>query len=133
MQNNKFEYKYSVPTERERREIESIKRQYIKLDDDSESNKLMHLRRLHNSIVNTARLVALILGIAGTLIFGGGMALVMEFSQLAFGIVVAVIGIIPMALAYPVYKLIFKSKKKKYGDEILRLSNELLGNDEEVK
>ena len=93
----------------------------------------MHLRRLHNSIVNTARLVALILGIAGTLIFGGGMALVMEFSQLAFGIVVAVIGIIPMALAYPVYKLIFKSKKKKYGDEILRLSNELLGNNEEVK
>ena len=133
MQNNKFEYKYSVPTERERREIESIKRQYIKQDDDSESNKLMHLRRLHNSIVNTARLVALILGIAGTLIFGGGMALVMEFSQLAFGTVVAVIGIIPMALAYPVYKLIFKSKKKKYGDEILRLSNELLGNDEEVK
>ncbi|MBO5009124.1 MAG: hypothetical protein J6D20_00265 [Clostridia bacterium] len=132
MQNNRFEYKYSVPTERERREIESIKRQYTRQDDITEANKLMHLRRLHNSIANTARLVALIIGIAGTLIFGGGMALVMEFSQLGLGIAVSAIGIIPMALAYPVYKLVFNLKKKKHGDEILRLSDELLGNDGEA-
>lgn len=133
MHNNRFEYKYSVPTERERREIESIKRQYIRQDDITEANKLMRLRRLHKSIVNTATAVSLVLGIVGTLIFGGGMALIMEFSQLAVGIVVAAIGIIPMALAYPVYKLVFKSKKKKHGEEILRLSDELLGNDDEVK
>ncbi len=133
MQNNRFEYKYSAPTERERREIESIKRQYTRQDESTEANKLMRLRRLHKSIVNTARLVALILGIAGTLIFGGGMALIMEFSQLALGIAISVIGIIPMALAYPVYTLVFNLKKKKHGDEILRLSDELLGNDGETK
>lgn len=133
MQNNRFEYKYSVPTERERREIESIKRQYTRQDDITEANKLMRLRRLHNSIVNTARLVALIIGIAGTLIFGGGMALIMEFSQLSLGIAISVIGIIPMALSYPVYKLVFNLKKKKHTEEILRLSDELLENDGKTK
>ncbi len=133
MQNNRFEYKYSAPTERERREIESIRRQYVKTGDNTEENKLMCLRNLHKSIVNTATAVSLSVGIVGTLVFGTGMALVMEFSQLVIGVIVSAVGLIPVSLAFPVYELVLESEKKKHGGEILRLSNELLGNGEKAK
>lgn len=133
MQNNSFEFKYSVPTESERREIESIRRQYAKIDDNEEANKLLRLRRLHKSIVNTATACSLMVGIIGTLIFGGGMALAMEFSEVALGIIVSAVGLIPTLLAYPVYKIVLKSGKRKYGEEILRLSDELLCGKEDEK
>ena len=133
MQNKDFEYKYSAPTERERREIESIRRQYVKADGDTEKNKLMRLRKLHKNITGTASAFSLTVGIIGILIFGTGMALVMEFSQLVVGIAVSVVGIIPMLLAYPVYRFVLNLKKKKYGDEIIRISDELLGSREEEK
>lgn len=128
MENNeKFTYTYSAPTEAERREIESIRRQY-KVETTAE-NKVERLRALHSAVVGRATAVSLALGVGGTLIFGGGMALVIEFDMIILGIVLAVIGAVPMALAYPIYKRIFAAGKQKYGEEILRLSDELLENE----
>lgn len=133
MPNNSFKFNYSVPTESERREIESIRRQYAKADENTETNKLLRLRKLHKGIVNKADACSLAVGIIGTLIFGGGMALAMEFSEVALGIIVSAVGLIPTLLAYPVYKIVLKSGKKKYGEEILRLSDELLCGKEDEK
>ena len=45
-------------------------------------------------------------------------------------IVLMVIGSVPMAIAYPVYKFALNKGKAKYGNEILRLSEELLNENE---
>ncbi len=125
MKNNSFNYKYSAPTENERREIESIKRQYI--SDVSEEGKLERLKRLHFGVKRRATLASVFLGVFGMLIFGSGMALILEFSKLATGVTLSALGVVPMAFAYPTYKMISKSQKKKYSEEIIHLSNELLG------
>ena len=128
MENKEFNYTYTAPTERERREIEGILKQYQ--DPEKSMSKLERLRALDARVKNTANVVALIVGIVGTLIFGVGLCLVLEWSKIVWGIIVAAIGAIPIALAYPLYTTVLKSNKKKYGEEILRLSEELLKGDE---
>ena len=122
---NKFSYTYSAPTETERREIEGIRRQY-KAEDVGE-NKIERLRRLHSLVVGRATAASLALGVGGILIFGGGMALALEFNMLLPGILLAVVGAVPMAFAYPMYNAEIARGKAKYGEEIIRLSDEILG------
>ncbi len=122
--NDKFSYTYAAPTEGERREIEEIRKQYCA--DEGEEDKLSRLRRLNARVKNTAMCAALSCGVSGVLIFGLGMSLTLAFGQFAAGIVVAVVGVIPMVLANPLYNFVLKKCKAKYGEEILRLSDELL-------
>lgn len=123
--NNKFSFVYSAPTEAERREIESIRRQYK--PEEKAINKVDRLRALHYRVKGRATASSLAIGIIGLLIFGFGMALVLEFNQLVIGIAVSVVGAVPIAVAYPIYNAVINCGKKKYGEEIIRLSNELLG------
>ncbi len=125
MENNeKFTYTYSAPTEAERREIESIRRQY-QAQSTAES-KVERLRALHSKVTTPAAAVSITVGIIGILIFGSGMALALEFEQMTLGVIVSLIGAIPTAFAYLIYKMLLMAGKKKYGAEILRLSDELL-------
>ena len=128
MENKEFNYTYTAPTERERREIESIRKQYQ--DPEKSMSKIERLRTLDARVKNTANAVALVVGIVGTLIFGVGLCLILEWSQLLWGIVVVAVGAVPTGLAYPLYTMVLKASKKKYGEEILRLSEELLKGDE---
>ncbi len=128
MENKEFNYTYTAPTECERREIEGIRKQYQA--PEKSMSKIERLRALDARVKNTANVIALVVGIVGTLIFGVGLCLVLEWSQIVWGIVVATIGAIPIALAYPLYTAVLKVGKKKYGEEILRLSEELLKGDE---
>ena len=121
--NDKFEYTYAAPTERERREIESIRKAYL---PDEAGEKLRRLRKLNARVRNTAMCVSLTLGVAGVLLFAAGMSLVLSFGRYAAGIALAALGIVPIALAYPVFNRLLRRGKKKYGAEILRLSEELL-------
>lgn len=127
MQNDdkSFSFTYSAPTEAERREIESIRRQY-RAEDDNKS-KVERLRKLHGRVTGAATSISLALGIVGLLLFGGGMALVLEFGMLALGILFSLLGVAPIIAAYPIYNSVMSRGKKKYGEEILRLSDELLG------
>ena len=121
---DKFSYTYSAPTEAERREIESIRRQY-KPDATAEGG-VERLRALHSKVVGRATAISLALGIGGLLISGGGMALVLEFEMFVVGIVLGILGALPMALAYPVYNKVLAQGKAKYGEEIIRLADEIL-------
>ena len=120
----KFAYSYTAPTEKERKEIAAIRRQY-QPQTDTES-KLKRLRALDKRVKDSATIAALCFGIVGCLIFGGGMALTLEAKNLSFGIPVSIIGMIPMVLAYPMYNKVLCRSKKKYGGEIIKLSDELL-------
>lgn len=122
--NEQFNYKYSAPTEEERKEIDSIRRQYA--PPGQEESKIEKLRRLDALVKNTATIWGLALGVLGTLVFGLGLAMILEWNLWLWGILVAVIGAVPASIAYPVYKYVLKKYKDRHGAEILRLSEELL-------
>lgn len=126
--NDKFNFKYTAPTEEERREIDSIRRQYA--PQEKKESKMERLRRLDSLVKNTAVIWSLVLGVIGALIFGLGLTMILEWNMLLWGICLMAVGSVPMAIAYPVYKKVLNKGKKKYGNEILTLSEELLNETE---
>ena len=131
MNNNKFTYTYSAPTQEERREIEDIKRQYD--GSKPEKDKLTRLRELHARVQTLPLIWGLTLGVVGILIFGTGLTMVLQWDLLVWGVVVMAVGCVPMLLAYPVRKHVLERNKRKYGGEIVRLSEELLHEEEQLK
>lgn len=121
---NKFKYTYSALNEREKEEVERIRAAYR---PDERSEKLARLRRLNGRVRHAAAGTACILGIAGCLLFGGGMSLTLVGGNWVGGIILSACGIVPMILAIPVYNFVLRHCRQKYGPEILRLSEELLG------
>ena len=124
MDNKEFEYTYSAPTEAERREIANIRKQYETKSD--KQIKLDRIRKLDSFVQNFSMTLSLIVGIMGALIFGLGMSMILAWDIMVFGIIVCIIGAVPMVSAYPVYVITLRNNKEKYGEEILRLSEELL-------
>lgn len=121
----KFEYKYSAPTMKEREEIDSIRKQY--LPKDKSMTKIERLRYLDNKVKSIPVIVSLCLGVVGLLFFGLGMTFFLEWVNLWFlGIPCGLIGISLMIPAYPMYCKLLKKYKEMYGEEIIKLSNELL-------
>ena len=122
-----FRYTYSTV---QQEEVRSIRKKYLPPEED----KMERLRKLHRSATRKAELWALVLGIAGALIMGAGMSLVMTDLCAAFGItkplipgiVIGVVGMIPVASAYPTYKRILRSERQRIAPEILQLSEELM-------
>ena len=126
MSDNKeiFEYTYSAPTEEEKKQIESIRREYLR--EGKTLSPFEKLKKLNAKVKDTATIVALIFGIVGCLVFGLGLTMVLEWQIWIWGVVLMAIGTIPMLIAYPAYNLTLSRGKKKYGKEILELTEELL-------
>lgn len=125
---NDYEYTYAAPTEGERKTIERIRKNY--LPQTERADDLTRLRRLDKKVQNPPMISALSLGIVGTLIFGLGLTLILEMGELLLGSLVSAVGIVPVLLAYPVFRLVLKRQKQKYAEEILALSEKLLQNSE---
>lgn len=120
----KFEYNYTAPTKEVRDEVENIKNQYLEIDSNDDLTKL---RKLNNKVKSIPTVWAICFGIIGTLCFGAGLAFFLELTAYwYFGIPCAIIGIILIALAYPIYSKIHSKVKQKYKDEIIELSNKIL-------
>lgn len=130
----KFEYNYSAATAEEKKEAEAIRARYL---GESAGGKLERLKSLDNKVKQPPMIWSLSLGIIGTLIFGLGLAMILEFRQipynLVWGTLISTVGLVPIALAYPVYQKVLEQGKAKYGAEILRLTEEILGENEEDK
>lgn len=121
-----FQFTYCAA---QHREVENIRKNYL----PREENKLEQLRRLHQVPTQKAQTAALIVGVMGALIMGTGMSFVMTdlgaaWGNLAMvlGIVIGVVGMVLVALAYPVYNRVLKNQREKIAPEILKLSDELL-------
>jgi len=126
MEHDTFRYTYSAE---QQEEILRIRRKYA----EPEADKMEQLRRLDRQAFQKAQAWAITLGILGTLIMGTGMSLCMtELSgflggtAMLVGIPVGLVGIVLIALAYPVFNKILKKEQKKIAPEILRLTDELL-------
>lgn len=121
-----FSFTYSAA---QRQEIESIRKKYL----PNEENKMEQLRRLHNSATKKAQGWSIALGVIGALILGTGMSLTMtELGRLAgeyalvIGAAIGLVGMIMVALAYPVYNLVLKKERERIAPQILRLTDELM-------
>lgn len=126
MENNAFEYTYSAQRQKE---VEAIRKKYLPKEED----RMEDLRRLHGIPTQRAKVRSLFWGILGALILGTGMSLTMtelgsalgEFAMV-LGILVGLVGLVLVALAYPVYNRTLKKEREKIAPEILRLTDELL-------
>jgi len=125
MENPSFEYTYSAQRQQE---VEQIRKAYLPKEED----KLEQLRKLHAMPVKKAQAASIALGVTGALILGTGMSLCMTelgaaLGSLAMvlGILVGVIGLVSVAMAYPVFKRVLEKERKKIAPEVLRLADEL--------
>ncbi len=134
-----FSYTYSA---KEQAELKRIRDKYRPATPDglSAPDKLARLRALDASVTKKGTVVALIVGIASTLILGMGMSLIMTdlkdfFSlstrgSLGIGISVGVVGIAGVIAAYPLYYAMTERERRRLAPEILRLAEELLAENE---
>ena len=130
-QKDGFSYTYSA---KEQSEIRKIREKYTRTD--APEDKMSRLRRLDASVTQKAQTIALIFGVVGVLILGMGMSLCMTdvgatlgIAQgliMPLGIVIGIVGCVPISLAYPIYTRILRRERKRIAPEILRLSEELL-------
>ena len=126
-----FNYTYSA---KEQTEIQNIRKKYETTTE--REDKMDQLRRLDASVSSKATAAALVAGIAGALIMGFGMSLIMSDLSgilgihqdvgMFLGIVIGMVGIMPVCLAYPLYNRTLKKEREKIAPEILRLSDELM-------
>ena len=107
-----------------------IRSQYV----EKESTELDELRALDAKVKRPANVFAYIFGSISAIVMGAGMSLVMTdigatigiTSALVPGIAIGVLGLGMALLTYPMYKGILNSRKKKYGAEILSLSDKIM-------
>ena len=92
------------------------------------------LRELDAKVKRPANVFAYVFGSISAIIMGAGMSLVMTDigttlgmeSTMVPGIVIGIVGMIMALVNYPMYKGILGSRKKKYGAEILKLSDKIM-------
>lgn len=125
-ENQAFQYTYSA---KEQAELERIRGKYL----PPVENKMDQLRRLDRIPAQKAQSWAIALGVIGALIMGTGMSLAMTelgaalgAMAMVIGIVVGVVGLVLVALAYPMYNHILKKERQRIAPEILRLTDELM-------
>jgi hypothetical protein len=109
---------------------QKIRAQYM----EKTPSELDALRELDSKVKRPANVFAYVFGSISAIIMGAGMSLVMTdigaiigiASALVPGIVIGIVGLCMALLTYPIYKGILNSRKKKYGAEILALSDKIM-------
>ena len=109
---------------------QKIRTQYM----EKQSTELDALRELDAKVKRPANVFAYVFGSISAIVMGAGMSLAMTdigaiigiASALVPGIVIGIVGLCMALLTYPIYKGILNSRKKKYSDEILALSDKIM-------
>lgn len=120
-QEDSFSYTYSA---KQQQEILEIRKKYLPAEED----KMARIRKLDASVTRKGTLVSVSMGIVGCLLLGAGMSCSMVFAGAWFlpGIVLGLIGIVTMAVAYPVFTHIMRKERARIAQQILELTDELL-------
>ena len=116
--------------------VEKIRTKYVEKKDSS----LDELRKLDKKVKRPAEVFAYIFGSIGAIVMGAGMSLVMTDiaatlglgDMMIPGIVIGVVGMVLAIINYPIYKGILSSRKKKYAERVLELSNKILSEEEKA-
>lgn len=110
--------------------IEKIRTQYT----EKEVTGLDELKELDKKVKRPANVFAYVFGSISAIIMGSGMSLVMTDiaetigvqKPMLYGIIIGVVGLIMAIINYPIYKNILASRREKYADKIIELSNAIL-------
>ena len=110
--------------------VQKIRSQYT----EKESSELDALHELDTKVKRPANVFAYIFGSIGAIVMGSGMSLVMTDiaetvgiqNPMLYGIVIGIIGMFMAIINYPIYKSILGSRRKKYADKIIALSDKIM-------
>lgn len=117
--------------------VQQIRTKYT----EKEHTQLEALRELDAKVNRPASVFAYIFGSISALIMGSGMSLVMTDigstigieNALVPGIVIGVVGMLMAIINYPMYKGILGSRRKKYADQIIKLSDKVMSDADRTK
>lgn len=128
-----FNYTYST---KQRDEVIAIRKKYAPSEPEDIDNITL-LRNIDSEVTRKATVRALTTGVIGALLMGTGMSLLMtdlsstmgldSWIALLIGIVIGMVGLIIMCVTYPLYNHILERERARVADEVIRLSDELLG------
>lgn len=110
--------------------VEKIRTQYI----EKESTELDALRELDAKVKRPANIFAYVFGSISAIVMGIGMSLIMTdigatlgmTNTMIPGIIIGVVGMLAAIINYPIYKKFLGSRRKKYADKIIALSNKIM-------
>jgi len=110
--------------------VHKIRTQYT----EKEITELDALRELDKKVKMPANVFAYIFGCIAAIIMGSGMSLVMTeigsyiglSDAMVPGIVIGVVGMVLAIVNYPIYKKILSSRRAKYADKIIALSDRIM-------
>ena len=111
--------------------VQKIRTQYT----EKEHTDLDKLKELDKKVKRPANVFAYIFGSISATLMGSGMSLVMTDiaetvgirNPMLYGIIIGVAGLIMAIANFPIYKGILGSRRKKYADKIIALSDKLIG------
>ena len=109
---------------------QKIRTQYM----EKQLSDLDELRALDAEVKRPANIFGYVFGSISAIIMGAGMSLVMTdigallglANTMVPGIAVGIIGMVMAIINYPIYKNILASRKEKYADQILALSEKIM-------
>ena len=112
--------------------VQKIRTQYT----EKEHTQLDELKKLDAKVKKPANVFAYVFGSIAALIMGSGMSLVMTdigeiigvANPMVPGIVIGVIGLLMAIVNYPLHNRILTSRRKKYADKIIALSDKIMKN-----
>ncbi|MBQ8180664.1 MAG: dihydropteridine reductase [Ruminococcus sp.] len=112
--------------------VQKIRTQYM--EKDSSEKNLDLLRELDAEVKRPASVFGYVFGSISAIIMGSGMSLVMTdigqqlgiSNTMPLGILIGVVGMLMAIATYPIYKNILASRKEKYADRILELSERIM-------
>lgn len=112
--------------------VQKIRTQYT----EKEHTELDELKELDQKVKRPANVFAYIFGSISAIIMGSGMSLVMTDigttigmeNAMVPGIVIGVAGMLMAIINYPIHKSVLASRRKKYADQIMKLSDKIMSN-----
>lgn len=110
--------------------VQKIRTQYT----EKEQTGLDELKELDKKVKRPANVFAYIFGCLAAIIMGSGMSLVMTDiaetvgiqNPMVYGIIIGIVGMAMAIVNYPIYKGILGSRRKKYADKIIALSDKIM-------
>ena len=110
--------------------VQKIRTQYT----EKEHTQIDELKALDAKVKRPANIFAYVFGSISAIIMGSGMSLVMTEigsivgieNVMVSGIVIGIVGMLMAIANYPIYKKLLASRKKKYADQIIALSDKIM-------
>lgn len=110
--------------------VQKIRTQYTQ----KEHTELDALKELDSKVKLPANIFAYSFGTLSALVMGSGMSLIMTdisdiigmTAPMLPGLAIGIVGLVMVIVNYPLYRLILNSRRKKYAEEMIVLSDKIM-------